>query len=82
MRQPVRDYTGRRMPGEPAKRKVIDLFALPKWAQIVVSLATVAVVVGLALIFAGPASGAVVPVSAVVAGLIAFGLLAWRAQHR
>jgi hypothetical protein len=70
------------VPGEPEKRKEIDLFALPVWAQWIVALATVALVVGLAMIFARPGSSPVVPASAVVAALIAFGLLAWRAQHR
>jgi hypothetical protein len=70
------------MPGEPEKRTEIDLFALPVWAQWIVALSTVALVVGLAMIFARPGSSAVVPASAVVAALIAFGLLAWRAQHR
>jgi cell division protein FtsW (lipid II flippase) len=63
-------------------RKQVDLFALPLWAQRAIALATVAVVVGLALIFAQPTSGPTVPVSAVVAAVIAFAILAWRAQHR
>jgi uncharacterized membrane protein HdeD (DUF308 family) len=70
------------MPGDPEKRKEIDLFALPVWAQWLVALGTVALVVGLAMIFARPSSGATVPVSAVVAALIAFGFVAWRAQRR
>jgi hypothetical protein len=63
-------------------RKQVDLFALPLWAQRVIALFTVAVVVGLALIFARPSSGTTVPISALVAAFIAFAILAWRAQHR
>ena len=63
-------------------RKQVDLFALPVWAQWVVSLATVVLIGGVALIFASPDSGPTVPVSAIVAAVIAFAFVAWRAQRR
>jgi hypothetical protein len=63
-------------------RKQVDLFELPIWAQRALALATVALVVGIALVVAKPGSGQGVPIAAIVGALIAFGLLAWRAQHR
>jgi hypothetical protein len=70
------------MKRDPQGRKQVDLFALPLWAQRGIALVTVAVVVGLALVFADPGSGPAVPIAAVVAAVIAFALLAWRAQQR
>jgi hypothetical protein len=67
---------------EPGGRRNIDLFRLPKWAQLLVSLATVAVIGGLALLFGNRDSSPTVPVSAIVAGVIAFAYVAWRAQRR
>jgi hypothetical protein len=45
-------------------------------------VATVVLVGGVALIFASPDSGPTVPVSAIVAAVIAFAFVAWRAQRR
>ena len=64
------------------RRKQVDLFALPAWAQWVIALSTVALVGGVALIFAKPDTGETVPVSAIVAAVIAFAVVAWRAQRR
>ena len=66
---------------EDPKRRQVDLFTLPAWAQWVIALSTVVLVAGLALIFAKPDAGATIPVSAVVAALIAFAVVAWRAQR-
>ena len=63
-------------------RKQVDLFTLPQWAQWLIALATVVLVGGIALIFAAPDSGPTVPVSAIVAAVIAFAIVAWRAQRR
>jgi len=68
--------------GKDPERRQVDLFALPAWAQWVIALSTVALVGGLALLFAKPDTGATIPVSAVVAAVIAFAIVAWRAQRR
>jgi hypothetical protein len=70
------------MAGSGPPRKRIDLRILPKWAQVLIAVATVAVVVGIALLVGDSDSGAVVPISAIVGGVIAFGLVAWQQQHR
>ena len=70
------------MAQDPPRRKQVDLFALPVWAQWLLALSTVVLVAGLALIFAAPDTGAVIPVSAIVGALIAFAFVAWRAQRR
>ncbi|MBO9533582.1 MAG: hypothetical protein J7513_11485 [Solirubrobacteraceae bacterium] len=70
------------MTGSPPPRKQVDLTTWPpaaRWAAVAV---TIAVVVGLALVFGDPGDGATVPVSAIVAALIAFAVVAWRRQHR
>ena len=64
-------------------RKRVDLRTLPPWAQYAIALVVVAVVAGIAYAVSDPqASPAVVPVSAVVAALIAFSLLAWGSRRR
>jgi hypothetical protein len=63
-------------------RKQVDLFKLPAWARWLLTLATIALVVGLALIFAKPGSGPTVPATAIAGALIAFAILAWHAQRR
>jgi hypothetical protein len=65
----------------PDGRKRVDLTQLPRWAQWLIAGATVLVVAGLALWIGSPGSTPVVPLSAVVAGVIAFAFVAWRAQH-
>jgi len=67
--------------GDDPKRRQVDLFTLPTWVQWVIALSTVVLVGGLALIFAKPDTGATVPVSAIVAAVIAFAVVAWRAQR-
>jgi hypothetical protein len=62
----------------PRGRNRVDLVQLPKWAPLLDSLATVAVVAGLALLFGNRGSSPAMPVSASVAGLIAFAVVAWR----
>jgi hypothetical protein len=69
------------MPGDP-RRKRVDLYRLPAWERWLLVLATVALVVGLALLFAQPGAHATVPVPAIAGALIAFAVLAWRAQRR
>ena len=70
------------MPEGPNGRKRVDLFALPLWAQWLIAVATVVIVVAFALLVGSPATGPMAPVSAIVASLIAFAVVAWRAQHR
>lgn len=70
------------MSDEPGGRKRVDLSTLPAWARTLLVLATVALVVGLALLVGRPSTGPAVPLSAVVAAVVAFGFVAWRAQHR
>lgn len=65
----------------PDGRKRVDLSRLPRWAQYLTAVATVLVVSGLALWLGAPGSGPAVPLSAIVAGVIAFAAVAWRAQH-
>ena len=70
------------MAHDPHGRKQVDLFRLPRWMQLVIALATIALVVGIVLLVGNRSSGAGIPISGIAAALIAFGLLAWRAQHR
>jgi hypothetical protein len=63
-------------------RRRIDLTNLPLWAVTVIGLATAVTVGGLALLFAAPSTGALIPVSAIVAALIAFAFVAWRSRHQ
>jgi hypothetical protein len=66
----------------PDGRKRVDLSTLPVWAQALICAVTIAVVVIVALRFASDVDGPTVPISAIIAGLVAFGYVAWRAQHR
>ncbi|PSL51972.1 hypothetical protein B0I31_11648 [Saccharothrix carnea] len=70
------------MSDEPGGRKRVDLTTLPAWARALLVLATIALVVGLALLVGRPSTGPAVPLSAVVAAVVAFGFVAWRARHR
>jgi hypothetical protein len=58
------------------------LFRLPLWAQIVIAVATVVLVGGLALLVDGANTGPLIPWSAIVAAVIAFGYVAWHTQRR
>lgn len=49
--------------------------------RVLIALATVVVVGAVALLVGRPETGPVVPVSVIIAGLIAFAFVAWRAQH-
>jgi MYXO-CTERM domain-containing protein len=66
----------------PDGRKQVDLFALPRWAQLVIVAATIAIVVGVALVVGPSDPGPAGPISAVVAALVAFAVVAWRMQRR
>lgn len=70
------------MPGQPPPRKQVDLTSWSPLARRTAVAVTILVVVGLALVLGEPNEGAVIPVSAVVAAVIAFGFVAWRRQHR
>ena len=70
------------MQQDPHGRKQVDLFRLPRWVQLALALATVALVVAVALLVGNRSSGSALPISGIAAAIIAFGLLAWRAQHR
>lgn len=63
-------------------RKRVDLTTLPHWAQLLIAGATIAVVVAIALLVGRPQAGPTIPVSAIVAAVIAFAVVAWQAQHR
>lgn len=63
-------------------RKRVDLSLLPPWARLLVALSTVALVTGLALAFSGPDTGPTVPTAAIAAAVLAFAIVAWRAQRR
>lgn len=63
-------------------RKRVDLTKLPGWAQVVIALATVLLVGGLALLVGGRTDGPAIPVSAIVAAVVAFAFIAWRSRHR
>jgi hypothetical protein len=54
---------------------------LPRWMRMLIALATVVVIGAVALLIGRPETGPVVPVSAIIAGLLAFAFVAWRAQH-
>jgi hypothetical protein len=69
------------MPPDP-ERKQVDLYRLPAWARWLLVVSTIALVVGLALIFGKPHNGPLIPASAIVGALIAFGFVAWNAQRR
>lgn len=65
----------------PDGRKRVDLSTLPSWARLVLALGIVLIVGAIALLVGHPSGGPVVPVSAIVAALIAFAIIAWRTQH-
>lgn len=66
----------------PDGRRRVDLSTLPGWARTLLALGTVLVVGAVALWVGRPSGGAVVPVSGVVAGVLAFGFVAWRGRDR
>lgn len=66
---------------EPSRKKV-DLSRLPKWAQVLIVAATVLIVAGIALLIGNPEPGPVIPVSAIIAGVIAFTWIAWKSSRR
>jgi hypothetical protein len=66
----------------PDGRKRVDLSVLPAWAKGLLVLATILLVGALALLTGRPSAGPLIPVSAIVAAVVAFAFVAWRAQHR
>jgi hypothetical protein len=62
------------------ERKKVDLSGLPRWAQYVVAVSTVVLVGGGAYLASGHGSAPAVPISAIVAALIAFAFVAWRSR--
>ncbi len=71
------------MAAEPGGRKRVDLSTLPAWARGLLVVATVLLVGGLALLAGRPAGAPDgIPISAVIAALVAFACVGWRAQHR
>jgi hypothetical protein len=65
----------------PDGRRRVDLTRLPRWTQMLLGLGIALVVAGIALAAGRPAESARWPISAVLAGVIAFAFVAWRAQH-
>lgn len=55
---------------------------LPTGVKLLIALATVLIVSAIALLVGEPSVGPVVPMSALVAGSIAFAFVAWRIQHQ
>ncbi len=66
----------------PDGRRRVDLSRLPAWGRWLAVLATIAVVVGIALLVRRPHGGLGLPVSAFVAALIDYSAVAWAASHR
>jgi hypothetical protein len=63
-------------------RKRIDLMALPPALRWMLVIATIAIVVGLALLFGRRSGSPTLPISAFVAAIVAFAFVAWRSQRR
>jgi hypothetical protein len=70
------------MSDDPPSRKRIDLMALSPPARVVLVVATIAIVVGIALLVGNVHTEATVPISAIIAATLAFGFVAWRSQRR
>jgi hypothetical protein len=65
----------------PDGRKRVDLSTLPAWARYLFAVGVVLFVAAIALLLGRPSGGTTLPVSAIVAAVIAFAVIAWRAQH-